>query len=50
MDAATGDDEITLLRQSRKFLQELGDAFANIEAISKERELGAIIGKVIEST
>jgi hypothetical protein len=46
MDATIEDDEITLLRQSRKFLKELGEAFESIETISAERELQTIIRKV----
>ncbi|KIW01800.1 uncharacterized protein PV09_06656 [Verruconis gallopava] len=45
MDSNTDDDDITLLRQSRKFLQELGDAFAHVENVN-ERDLESIIRKI----
>lgn len=40
------DDDITLLRQSKKFLKELGEAFERIEDVTNERELDSIIRKV----
>ena len=46
MDIPAEDDDITLLRQSRKFLKELGDSFESIEHVANERELDAIIRKV----
>lgn len=44
--SAAEDDDITLLRQSKKFLQELGEAFEHIEDVKNERELDALIRKV----
>jgi hypothetical protein len=35
-----------LLRQSKKFLKDLGEAFESIENVSNEQELEAIIRKV----
>jgi hypothetical protein len=46
MENAGEDDEITLLRQSQKFLKELGDAFENIENVTSERDLDTTIRKV----
>lgn len=46
MDSPGEDDEITLLKQSKKFLKELGEAFDRIEEVKSERELDAIIKKV----
>ena len=47
MESSPDDDEITLLRLSKKFLKELGEAFAQIEDVKNERELEAIIRKVL---
>ena len=47
MESPVGeDDETTLLRQSAKFLKELGEAFEHVESVSNERELDAILRKV----
>ena len=46
MDSSAEDNDITLLRQSKKFLKDLGEAFESIENVSNEQELEAIIRKV----
>lgn len=46
MDLPAEDDDITLLRQSKKILEELGQSFEHIEDVKNERELDAIIRKV----
>lgn len=46
MDNSTEDDEITLLRQSKNYLKELGEAFETIEDVTNTGRLEAIIRKV----
>ena len=46
MESPVEDDEITLLKQSNKFLKELGGAFASIEDVKEDRVLDGIVRKV----